>query len=264
MSLLKLQNETLNLELRKSKQQFVEHSEKVKVELDRRIDELLDQTKAKLKKKAQQSTRKHDEYVKAASKQAQLVREQKVQVQDTVEEVLQDLAIAPEEVLLDEALRLGDQAAVIDSRVRGRVIEINAKKGEAVLEVHGKRVEMKLKKLQKVSGPAPKAKSALSAYLPAVASKLRLERAYSEGLATTSDTLDLHGQTTEEAQDSLDEFINNCIMQGVSTVRLMHGIGTGRLRTFVQDYLRRHKSVQNVRFAPLHDGGVGVTLADLK
>lgn len=259
------ENAALNLELRGSKQRFMEQTEKVKVELERRIDELLDQTKAKLKKKAQQSTRKHDEYVKAASKQAQLGRQQKEQVEGAVKKVLHDLELRPDEILVDEPLQLGDMAAVLDSRVRGRVTEVSAKKGEAVIEVHGKRIEVKLKKLRKVAGPEPKSKDALSAYLPAVSTrKLGLERAYSEGLATSSDTLDLHGQTTEEAQESLDEFINNCLLNGIATIRIMHGIGSGRLRAFVQDYLRRHKLLANVRYAALNDGGVGVTLADLR
>jgi DNA mismatch repair protein MutS2 len=55
-----------------------------------------------------------------------------------------------------------------------------------------------------------------------------------------------------------------CLLNGSTTIRLMHGIGSGRLRAFVQDYLRRHKLVVNVRYAALNDGGVGVTLADLK
>ena len=44
----------------------------------------------------------------------------------------------------------------------------------------------------------------------------------------------------------------------------MHGIGTGKLRNFVQSYLKRHPQITNVRFAGTHDGGVGVTLADLR
>ena len=43
----------------------------------------------------------------------------------------------------------------------------------------------------------------------------------------------------------------------------MHGVGTGRLRAFVQDYLKKEAHASNIRAASTKEGGMGVTLADL-
>ena len=63
--------------------------------------------------------------------------------------------------------------------------------------------------------------------------------------------------------DSLDGFLSRCLLAGIGDVRIMHGVGTGRLSQFVRDYLRSTPYVANVRQADTHDGGVGVTLADI-
>jgi len=265
------ENEQLSAELRRAKQRFVEQAERVKVELERRIEELLSDTKRRLKKGAKQARREGEEYVKAASESAELAREQKAEATVVLAEVLKGLAIEEADVQTDEEqIKVGDKAEVAESHLRGEVTEIDAGKGEAVLSVMGKRINVKLKKLKRIT-PAPpsKAASALDQYRKAAAesargSTLRLEESFAKGLADSADTLDLHGQTTEEAYESLENFISNCLVSNTNTIRIMHGVGSGRLRVFVQDYLRHHKHVANVRHATTHEGGVGVTIAELK
>ncbi|MCC7479702.1 Smr/MutS family protein [bacterium] len=93
---------------------------------------------------------------------------------------------------------------------------------------------------------------------------LGIEDSFSRGLQDSSNTLDLHGQHLEQAEQLLNEFMDRALVNGLDTIRVMHGVGTGRLRNFVQDYLKRNKHAANVRFAPLNEGGVGVTMADLR
>ena len=159
---LKVENVALNQELRESKQRFIVHSEKVKTELERRIDELLVLTKQRLKKKAAQSARQHDEYVKAASKTAEVVRQQKEEAAETLDEALHELQIELADILTDEPVQVGDTVAVADSLVRGTVLQLDGRKGEAVLEVRGKRVQVRTKKLRKVVGAAKPAPDPLS------------------------------------------------------------------------------------------------------
>lgn len=262
---LKRDNEKLNAELRQSKQRFAEHSERVKVELERRIDELLSQTKAKLRKRAHQAARRHEEYVKAASTQAEVVREQREEAASLLQGVLDSLAVNPEEVTLSaDPVSVGDKVTVLNSNLSGTVTALHKRKGTAMLDVLGKRMEVALDSVRKVAGQVAPAQGAAALYQPRKATAMKLERSFVEGLKDSSDTLDLHGQTTEEAAASIEEFISRCLEANIGTLRLMHGLGSGRLRAFVQEYLRHHKQVCNVRPAPLHEGGYGVTLADLK
>ncbi|MCH7471566.1 Smr/MutS family protein [bacterium] len=259
------ENEALNLQLKQAKQRFAQETAQVKVELERRIDELLSETKKKLKRKARQSARKQEEYVKAASKSAAVVRKQKAEAQEAVGELLKPLAITEEELVPVEGQpQVGEIAVLHGSSVRGEVLEVNPGKGEAVLEVQGKRLSVSLKKLTRLAAVDTGFENAPALPRTPERRNSRLETSFVEGLAGSSDTLELHGQTVEEASETLEEFISNCLANNISTIRLMHGVGTGRLRAFIRDYLRRHKHIENVRHAGTHDGGVGVTLADLK
>jgi DNA mismatch repair protein MutS2 len=260
------ENEELTLELRRAKQQFASQADRMKVELQRRIDELLSETKRKLRNKARQSARKRDEFVKAASKSASVARHQKAEVEEVVEEIIAGLMLPPvEEATKPVEIAPGDTVAVSGSAIRGEVIEQIPGKGEAVLSVMGKRVTVKLAKLTRIAGAEPVAPhDPLSAYRSGSGRVRTVDDNIASRTEISSDTLDLHGYTIEEATERLEEFISSVLLAGVGTIRVMHGVGTGRLRAFVQGYLNHHGSVTNVRQAGLHDGGVGITLADLK
>ena len=59
--------------------------------------------------------------------------------------------------------------------------------------------------------------------------------------------LDLHGVRVEEALDRIDGFLNDATLAGLSSVRIMHGVGTGALRNASREYLSHHPLVKSVR-----------------
>ena len=59
--------------------------------------------------------------------------------------------------------------------------------------------------------------------------------------------LDLHGVRVEEALDRIDSFLNDATLAGLSSVRIMHGVGTGALRNASREYLSHHPLVKSVR-----------------
>jgi DNA mismatch repair protein MutS2 len=75
--------------------------------------------------------------------------------------------------------------------------------------------------------------------------------------------LHLLGSTTDEARAAVDKFLDDAILAGHHTVRLVHGKGTGALRRAVADCLRGHPLVSAFRTAEPRDGGTGVTLVEL-
>ncbi|MCB5260477.1 MAG: endonuclease MutS2 [Candidatus Cloacimonetes bacterium] len=72
--------------------------------------------------------------------------------------------------------------------------------------------------------------------------------------------LKLLGLTFDEAMPLIDEFIDNAALSGFSTLRIVHGKGTGALRTKVREYLSRKKIVKSMESPPLFEGGSGVTV----
>ena len=59
--------------------------------------------------------------------------------------------------------------------------------------------------------------------------------------------LDLHGVRVEEALERIDSFLNDATLAGLSSVRIMHGVGTGALRNASREYLSHHPLVKSVR-----------------
>ncbi|HNQ43093.1 MAG TPA: Smr/MutS family protein, partial [Candidatus Cloacimonadota bacterium] len=75
--------------------------------------------------------------------------------------------------------------------------------------------------------------------------------------------LKLLGLTFDEAMPLIDEFLDNAALAGFHTLRIVHGKGTGVLRSKVRDYLRRKKSVTGIDTPPAFEGGNGVTLVKI-
>lgn len=81
---------------------------------------------------------------------------------------------------------------------------------------------------------------------------------------TVSGELDLRGMAADEAILELDRYIDNAVLSGLETIRIIHGKGTGTLRKAVQQHLRNHKCISGFRLGTFGEGENGVTVAQLK
>lgn len=72
--------------------------------------------------------------------------------------------------------------------------------------------------------------------------------------------LKLLGLTFDEAAPLIDEFIDNAVLAGLHSLRIVHGKGTGVLRSKVRDYLKKKKQVRGIDTPPPSEGGSGVTV----
>ena len=129
---------------------------------------------------------------------------------------------------------------------RGNIVSLKEK--EAMIEVEGMRLRVKIFDL-KPSGneTVKKQKSDLS---------LHVEK--KSGLKC-----DLHGLRAEEAEEVLDKFISDALIQGWDEVLVYHGIGTGKLSYAVKNYLKAHPKVKKFEDAPIQMGGYGAKLVHL-
>ncbi len=75
--------------------------------------------------------------------------------------------------------------------------------------------------------------------------------------------LKLLGLTFEEAKPLIDEFLDEALLAGLHTLRIVHGKGTGALRTKVRDYLKKKKQIISLETPLPGEGGTGVTLVKL-
>ena len=76
--------------------------------------------------------------------------------------------------------------------------------------------------------------------------------------------LDLRGLTLDEAEIKVDTYLAEAVIAGHKEVRLIHGKGTGRLRTGLKQYLQGHTAVESMRMGYPGEGGTGVTVIKLQ
>ena len=80
----------------------------------------------------------------------------------------------------------------------------------------------------------------------------------------TSMELNLLGYTVDEALAEVDKFLDSGMLRGQQTLYIIHGNGTGALRSAIQKHLRTHKAVKSFRLGRYGEGESGVTVVELK
>ncbi len=79
-------------------------------------------------------------------------------------------------------------------------------------------------------------------------------------------TLELNviGETVQEALPDVEAFIDSAVCANLEEVRIVHGVGTGKLRAGIHDYLKKHKNVAEFRLGKYGEGETGVTVVKIK
>jgi DNA mismatch repair protein MutS2 len=75
--------------------------------------------------------------------------------------------------------------------------------------------------------------------------------------------LRLRRLTVDEALWRLDQYLYDAFMAGLSSVRIVHGKGTGKLRHAVHESLAKHPLVKSYRLGDYGEGDYGVTIVEL-
>ena len=152
----------------------------------------------------------------------------------------------------DDYVRIKGQTSV------GQVLEINGK--NAVVMFGLMKTNVKLDRLERTE--APQQNKALTKATTFVSSETQ-ERMYEKELNFKQD-IDVRGMRGDEAIQAVTYFIDDAILVGVSRVRILHGTGTGILRTLIRQYLATVPGVAHFQDEHVQFGGAGITVVDLK
>ena len=83
-------------------------------------------------------------------------------------------------------------------------------------------------------------------------------------VASISPEINVIGQTIEEACFVIDKYLDTCALNGLTTIRIVHGKGTGKLRQGIHTFLKTHPHVKSYRLGVYGEGEMGVTIVELK
>lgn len=93
--------------------------------------------------------------------------------------------------------------------------------------------------------------------------RFRMENSFELKRHDLSNTLDLRGYRVEEALDSLETFLDKASLANLTPVYIIHGHGTGALKSAIQDFLATSPYVAKYRYGETAEGGDGVSVIDI-
>lgn len=152
---------------------------------------------------------------------------------------------------LPRELKIGDNVLIFDIDKKAVVLE-KPEKGTVLVQAGIIKTRVKLNNLRLLSDDK-------------VSVPRRRERTVTKDISSVlNNEIDVRGQTADEAVLSVDQAIDSCVLSNVNTLRIIHGKGTGVLRSEIQKYLRHHRAVKNFRLGTFGEGESGVTIVELK
>ena len=83
-------------------------------------------------------------------------------------------------------------------------------------------------------------------------------------IQSVSPEINVIGQNVEEACFAIDKYLDTCAYNGLSTIHIVHGKGTGALRKGIHQFLKNHPHVKSFRLGTFGEGEMGVTVVELK
>lgn len=152
---------------------------------------------------------------------------------------------------LPRELRVGDNVLIFDIDKKAVVLE-KPEKDSVLVQAGIIKTRVKLNNLRLLEQQN-------------VSVQKRRERTVTKNIQASSKTeIDVRGQTADEAVLNVDQAIDSCVLTNVHMLTIIHGKGTGVLRSEIQKFLRHHKAVKTFRLGTFGEGESGVTIVELK
>ncbi|NLM76316.1 MAG: endonuclease MutS2 [Clostridiaceae bacterium] len=171
---------------------------------------------------------------------------------DNLEGTLVDTYEVREFVEPPKNLKPGETVMVLNLNQKATVLEEPDKDGQVMVQAGIMKVKVHISQLKRID----KQKEIID----------KISRARVTGVKRQSikPELDLRGFTVDEAIDKVDKYIDNAVIAGLNEVTIIHGKGTGALRSGVQDFLKHHPHVNSFRLGKFGEGESGVTVVELR
>ena len=210
--------------------------EKEQKEKDDYIEKKIKQLDARKERQRQRKAQKADQ--KAAQEALEILAEQ---------QRLEAFKSAP--------LKVGEKVRVKENGMVGEVTKVSAK--AAVVIIGNISSKMPLDKIERITSNEYKA-AVKETSRPV--SSIRIDSAITERKLNFKTEIDIRGARLSDALDQVNRYVDDAIMLGVGSVRIIHGKGTGVLRDEIQKLLRTVPGVASAKDEHIQLGGSGVTV----
>ena len=154
-----------------------------------------------------------------------------------------------------DTLKVGDSVTIKGQSMIGHVLDIQGKK--LTVAMGQLKTTLSISEVEKISNNQMRKQGKMIPSSRSGSDEIRRTK-----LSFKQD-IDLRGMRADEAVQAVMYFIDDAVMVGAGTVRILHGTGTGALRQAIRQYLSTVASVKSFRDEHIQLGGVGITVVEL-
>jgi DNA mismatch repair protein MutS2 len=244
-------------------EQILQEAEELKKQLQEKWNQFEDKREklyAKAEEKAEKAIQQaRDEaeeivgQIRNMKSEAQMKEHEWIEARKMFDEAKPELAKktkepAPKPKKEERELKAGDEVKLLTLNQQGTIVEQTGK-NEFQVQVGVMKVKAKRKELEFIKSEQPYKEKPM-AKVKGKAFHVKTE-------------LDLRGERYEDALNRLEKYIDDAVLAGYPRVSIIHGKGTGALRTAVQNFAKNHRNISDFRAGGMNEGGSGVTVLEL-
>lgn len=248
-------------EIERLKQETEKKQEKLEEQRDRILREANEKAHAILaeaKETADETMRNFHKFGKANISASEMERERerlRKKMESTRSGMMKEPA-KPKKEYKPSDFKLGESVKVLSMNINGTVASLPDNKGNLTVQMGILRSQVNISDLEIIDEKPAYLKKTTRA---GGKGKIKMNKSLS-----VSTEINLLGKTVDEAIAELDKYLDDASLAHLSSVRIVHGKGTGALRKGIHQYLRRQKHVRSFRLGEFGEGDAGVTIAELK
>jgi DNA mismatch repair protein MutS2 len=222
----------------------------LKEELDNQKKEIIAQAKEEAQHLIQNANKDIEKTIRVI-KETSANKEKTLKARKKLENKIEISAPKEDKTAFVTTLKPGDQVQMLNTNTVGEILEI--KRGKATIQVGGMTTKTDVKNLEIVGNKtAKKIKKYIS------------NSSYADKQSSFKTEKDIRGMRTYDALQEIDTWIDNAIILGVSTLRVLHGKGSGILKAELRRHLKPHLAVKSIQYERVDLGGEGISIIELK
>ena len=246
--------ERLKQETEKKQEKLEEQRDRILREANEKAHAIL----AEAKETADETMRNFHKFGKANISASEMERERerlRKKMESTRSGMMKEPA-KPKKEYKPSDFKLGESVKVLSMNINGTVASLPDNKGNLTVQMGILRSQVNISDLEIIDEKPAYLKKTTRA---GGKGKIKMSKSLS-----VSTEINLLGKTVDEAIAELDKYLDDASLAHLSSVRIVHGKGTGALRKGIHQYLRRQKHVRSFRLGEFGEGDAGVTIAELK
>ncbi len=237
-----------------------ERIDKAKDKILRRANEQADEILQKAKDVADESIRKYNKWM-AGGGSTKEMEQQRSAIREELKrtgEKLESKSRKKRPASAPDSLSIGDLVMVHSLGVKGVVSTLPNAKGKLFVQMGIMRSEVDLSDLELLE------EETLQVRKEKIRERSGAGSIKASKSMSVSTSINLIGKTVDEAIPLLDKYLDDAYLARLHQVTIIHGVGTGALRSAVQSHCKRTKYIESYRIGEYGEGGYGVTIADFK